>query len=396
MNVDILASTAEHWGEIIDCRSLVLSVDYYSLSKKDTLKIAEDVIQWLKEKLLERFWVRHYLCEKGVRKEIILPKIIEQFERQNNVFYRMEAMVLSPVVHDLKTYQSYMRCVSIPYSHGIFGFSPGVSADFADYWNTLFPDGKPEPELLKQNILRIFREEGRKYLGGYYSSDASALVNILPYQQKKDCYYGTVRIKISSFCLNGQQNEMAEALAEFAVFLSKNYHNLNAHVLLCPDTAGITPYKTLFGGGDYTDGSHEDANCTRREWYPTYYLSGAEWFNIVSPLAQQHIPCSAEDSGARGINVKNAAEGPLIVKSSKTILDFGISDALEMKKWLYPALYPGMSSVLLRMLFRDSKADIHYPRNDWRIVPVFEDEINVMNEYLVFSSRRTGDGLREP
>lgn len=384
MENNLFTSTAEHWGEPIDCRKLTLDGDYYFLSPEAALAMAEDITNWLADLLADSFWVRRCLDHKGVRREFVVPKLIEMLQTRNFVYYTEEAMALSPVVYNLKTYQSYLRR---SYIHGSPELDFMVAQDYPRFWNGLFPEGKPDPEQLKQSILRIFRETGKKQIGGYYTADVSTVFSIYPYRNHPNLYHGTICISFSAFCLNSRLDEMAEYFAQFAEYLSRTYRKLNIQVALRPYHGSTTPYMHLFGAHSRTDGSHEDVNCMANEWYPTYYLQGVEWYNSLSPLTQQHLSHSAV---SEVFQIKETAEGALTVKATKPISRFDIPDAVEMKKWLLPTLYPGMNDFRLRSLFYDSiapKSMSTFPRCTWAILPVFEDEIYILPDYLVFRSK---------
>lgn len=384
MELELFTSTAEHWGEAIDCRCLSLTADFYSLSAQSAIELASDIIVWLSDITTKRFWVRRCVGQRSVRQDRVIQKLREEMQARNFAFYTEEAMAVSPVVYNLKTYQDYLRK---SYIHGSPAIRSDVSVDYPDVWNALFPENDTDPQRIRENILKIFREEGRIHKGGFYMPDASISLKILPYRNQPGGYYGAVGIHFSSFGLNSQRDDLAEHFAEFAEYLSQTYRNLNIQVALQPRSVCKSCYMEVFGTGGYIDGSHIENNCLKTEWYPSYYLPGVEWYNSISPLTQQHL-CHAP--AHTSFHVQNMTCGNLAVKSLKPISEFDISDGLEMKKWLQPALIPGMSSIPLRTLFYDRIAKDSmsvFPRSTWAVVPVFEEEIAVLPNYLTFDSK---------
>jgi hypothetical protein len=60
---------------------------------------------------------------------------------------------------------------------------------------------------------------------------------------------------------------------------------------------------------------------------------------------------------------------------------------MEVKRFLYPALYPGRCAIPLSV-FRNKiqkESMSNFPRSNWAVVPMFENEIEIVSTYLVFS-----------
>ena len=385
MELERFSSTAEFWGEAIDCRQLILTAGFYSLTANNVIAMVSDMIEWLSQQLSGRFWVRRCVAQRSIRRDQVVSRIQDELHLHNFVVYTEEAMAVSPVVYNLKTYQKYMRN---NYIYGSPTLKSNLSVDYPKFWETLWKEKEKSQDEILRNILSIFREEGRKHVGGYNLPDVSTSINILPYRNQPSWYYGTINIRFSAFGLNYQLDEMADKLKEFAKHLAQAYKNANIQVALQPPSAHKNSYMQLFGEHSYTDGSHINANCQKTEWYPTYYLPSVEWYNSLSSLAQQHL--SAVYKRSSEVYSEEFLEGTLIVKSTKPISKFDITDALEMKKRLYPALCPGESSISLRTLFPEVLHEERmtvFPRSTWAIVPVFEEEIDIISNYLVFTSR---------
>lgn len=82
------------------------------------------------------------------------------------------------------------------------------------------------------------------------------------------------------------------------------------------------------------------------------------------------------------------AAAPL-VKSNKSVEKFDVDDSLNLKRLLYPALFPGGCSFSLRRLFEKDVVNAFmasFPRSDWANVPVFDEEISIVGTDLVISS----------
>ena len=156
---------------------------------------------------------------------------------------------------------------------------------------------------------------------------------------------------------------------------------------------GNSPYMRYFGSHLRKDGSHEQAECAPHEWYSTYYLNGIEWANIISPLAQGHFPTEwfNEANISNGIQIQKLQNGCILAKMSSSIEEYDITDSIVMKRTLLPALFPGGSYIPLKALFKpivNNSFMVNFPRSDWAIVPVLDDEVYVVGTDLVFQSNK--------
>lgn len=378
-------STALFAGEPIDCRCLILAAEFYNLSRQQTQEMADDFTQWIEDFVREKFVIRIMVGGKWVGKAKRLHNLKTTLDAQMGWAYGMEGMALSPVVHSLKTFNGYFQNVH----RGLYRsmhIQRGVSIDYRDFWNNLFAE-KMDSYQIKQNILRIFREESKYLLSTYDLPDVQAYMTCTPYKKKPDLYYGSFAIHLSSACAGQVLSEISNEFSLFARYLSEKYVKLNARVMLQPNIGPFcNPYMSLFSTLTHVDGSHEENNCTKNEWYSTYYIPGVEWFNIISPLAKTHL--SEIPFAQPTIAAERLSGGGLAIGSTKSILAFDVRDALELKKLVYPALFPGMRTISLRTLFQDEiaqKSMSVFPRSNWALIPVFEEEVDVVYTNLVFS-----------
>ena len=142
-----------------------------------------------------------------------------------------------------------------------------------------------------------------------------------------------------------------------------------------------------FGNNLIEDNSYEDAQCSPKEWFPTYYLCGVEWFNILSPQAKYHIREMASHQNRTDIYIHMHDSGSLLVKSTKPITQYSYDDACEIKRIVLPALFPGKNAIPLRAIYPWSGSQRVYawcPRNDWAIVPVVQTELKIIGTDIVF------------
>ncbi len=391
-------STTEQIGEIIDCRCLIFAFEFYQLPTNSIEDLCTDVVRGVDNFLKDKFVRKQFdVFEKSITADKALKQLHDCIERTLPWSYRTEAFVLNTIVNNVKSMNKYMRTAEVVLAEKKLYLA---SRDYAEYWKKMFPNGRPDNESIRQNILRLFREENKKVMTGFGSPDVEASISIYPYKSDSQKYRGHFSMRIASYCLGDSLSDMAQKFAECGKYISERYVNVNARIMLQPiESSETSPYMRYFGNYDAKlDQSHLQTKCTDKEWYPTYYLPGVEWTNIISPLARKHIPqIDAQTKLPEGIAAKEMNGGGLLVSTTKKIDQYQVADALVMKQLLYAALYPGGSYMILSKLFQPTyfwwweSSLVTFPRNNWAIVPIFEEEIKIVSTYLVFSSKETKD-----
>ena len=388
-----LQSTAEYYGELIDCRALTFSFEFYQFTEKMAIDLSTELLFWMEELLKEGFIIkRASLKNRNTTVEKALIELKECIQSHVGWDYILSAYVVSPIVYNKKTMTCFERKKNLELP-AVSGIDLGVSPGYPQYWKELFPNGREDDEMIRQKIIRLFREEGRRYKNEYCYCDIQSLISIHSYRNNRNLFYGSYHIDFSALCLKEQLPEMSMEFLRFAKQIAEKYVNLNARVRLQP--VGET-HRRYFKGYDMLDKSHLKAECSISEWYCSYYLKEVEWMNIVSPLTQTHLQNHISNMNVPdSVLVKEMNGGGLLVGARKSIKEYDISDALALKRLLYPALYPGLSSYTLRDLFRERDRYKgckenwglgKYPRSDWAIVPVFEEEIKIVATYLVITT----------
>ncbi|MBQ8814996.1 MAG: hypothetical protein IJZ85_10945 [Lachnospiraceae bacterium] len=385
-----ILSTAEQVGNVIDGRELTLAIEFYRLSQTQVKAFCEDALCWLEE-LTDNGFVRKRFDSSN--KSTTQQKALMELQRRIHAglywSYGMEGFVYSPVVYNIKSMNQYRRrAVEILHEKKL----DWTSVDYVAYWDELFPEGRPDDDQIKQNIVRLFNEEKRKAMTGFGMPDVHASISICSYESNPGLYWGYFRVRFSAYSLNRYVNEVARRFVEFGLHMSETYINVNARVQLQPPVIGYScSHMRYFGTDGRVDQSHVKEKCMAAEWYPTYYLPGVEWMNIISPLVRKHIPdVNGQNAHSKDVTISELNGGGLLIGSTKEIDQYQIVDARMLKHLLYPALYPGSSYITLSKLFRpkEQRGKLHlmtFPRNNWAIVPMFEEEIKIVSTYLVFS-----------
>jgi len=385
---NVLQSTLLSYGEVIDCRQLAVRYDFYMLTQEAVSCMCKDIIAWISELLGDQFITRWDLDGRVVSAKK-LQSIPERFMSDyKSLSFGCEGYVKSPLAHNLKTLRELRfekkSAIRTSAAH------TGLSVDYREYWNSLFPDGRPGDKEIVAAIHRLFSED--RHIRSLCSiPDLFCHASAHRYSKHPGQYRGSFMLGLNHFCLDGQCDAYADRFLEFACRMAERYKNLNAYVMLEPSGVGIfgmlqMPYKRYFGGKYGYDDSHLDADCAPVEWYDTYNLQGVEWANIISPLAQTHFESPIAE--APEVVVKSLPGETVLVRHAKPMSQYNVAAAKQVKQVLQPALYCGGSYIPLKELFCGQVSDFHmlrFPRCDWAIVPMLDGEIRISGNALVFS-----------
>jgi len=381
MQMNYRSSTAQNR---IDCRSLSLHFEYYELTKKQILVMFEETASFLRGILAGQCVSKHLVCERSVREDRLIQAATNAMTDKGYLTYSMQAYVKNQIVHNWETMQSYAKRLV----HALNCSNDSImSEDYLQYWRELFPSRPEDPQMIKKGILQIFHQKGKYCIGLYPTSDIQACFIAAPYNKEHSLYHGFFRLDFCAYCLDDNLLTMAEQLCHLAMSHYLQYRHLNARVLLQPLVIGNEgAHKQYFRGDRRLDGSHIQNNCTPAEWYSTYYLEGCEWLNIIAPRSCEHLAKSRKPQDP-SVLIQDLMGGGIMVQSAKTILEYDVDDALRIKEYLYPALYPGSSRVALRELFGpENDFAFSYPRPKWEIVPILDDEIKIVGREMFYSS----------
>lgn len=390
---DRLISAAPFVKNPLDCRKLKLSLSFHMLKAEQVSELANRIVRFAEQLAGDEIITSWSYEHKNVSAKQAKERLSSRFDPAVGLSVGFEGYIRSPVIHNvatLKKHQSFVTKVNPVYMYS-WPYFDMDSVDYHEYFDELFIDGKPDNSELIKKIYHIFCEPNRRFLWFHAHADLAFRFSAKQYQSHPEYYYGEAAFGISAFSAGDIQDLVADAMEDFATTLSKEYVNINALIGLQPKGITDDPYMRYFGLHGVQDGSHEDAACTAREWYPYYYLHGIEWLNIVSPQTKELI-LNPYVPKRDGILVCEIPGGSLKVQSAKPISAYSLETALAMKHILRDTLYPGKTAVSLKSLFPKVGQDRVYswcPRSDWAIVPIEEHEIGIIGTDLVYISENS-------
>lgn len=385
-NIESIPSCEDSY---FDCRSLGLRCEFYQLPRINMTELAIDIYEWLRGIYAGTFIVEFAFNARHLNSiSQFVAKLGSSVDNSEMWNFSTEGFVrCSMLDNNIRTALKKTKLMRT--NSGSLPSSPSI--DYKNFWENKFPHGRCENDELIHNINSFFCEPSRFYIGHVYIPDVESILVANTYKNNKDLYYASFSFDIRKACIERKIDLFANSFAEFLKYLSSKYVNVNGRVMLQPiNFLGDSPHMRYFSKNLVTDESHLEAGCTEKEWYRTYYVCGAEWCNVISPLARSHLSQPETQIKHSGeLKIGNLAGGGLLVASNKDISSVDVEDLRPIKQILYDALYPGSWSISIRDMFRLASKGSYLlcPRNNWCIVPMMEGEIEIESTYLVYRKK---------
>lgn len=384
--MDDWVSMATTFYEPIDCRMVQLEIDFHNASKQQLFELAEHCARSIDNILSEGCFCQWRFGGRHLSYISLLTKI-SQCTRDFD--FSFEADILSNVVYNSKTFRAYDRFIQQESIGHWIDYS--VSSDYFKFFDSCFAK-LDNPNKYKDAIIRIFNEPGKYKRSMWRQHDASGYFMSYPYVNNTSMYRGTFRLQIALKCLGSTVTSFSEKLIHIVLRSIGILPSISSRISLSPLSApsACSPHMVYFGGDISKESIPIEVGCLDNEWYPYYYFCGVEWFNLLSPLQASHL------SDQVTLNNKNEQmelaaypNGSILVKLNKPIESMDVDDLVDVKKYLYKALYPGKSMINLNYLLdKTAYGFLAKPRQEWEYIPIFSDEIEIDNQYVVFSIKK--------
>ena len=96
-----LISTAEHYGEAIDCRCLSFAFEFYQMSDKLIVDLSTEMVLWLNSFLKDGFISKRFdMHNKSITVEKALSQLKMMVQLQKGWSYGQEAYAASSIVYN--------------------------------------------------------------------------------------------------------------------------------------------------------------------------------------------------------------------------------------------------------------------------------------------------------
>lgn len=363
-------SVAMHLGEIIDCRYLTLAMEYHDLDITQTKALVLDALEFIACQLGDDLICAWKINNRSMSMKSMRQWVDTVLEKGASGIH-FEAYRKSEKIstqQQIRLWNNYLRreaSLTIrPHS--------GWSVDFADYWNKrILPYAKDKPAL-KQALVQMFQEPGRYLQSVCWTPDVDGAIFPGGFDERN----GRILFSVSSYALGEELEKTAQHWKEILIAFAEKYRNLDGRVMLQPKVMTYgSPHMSYFDDGR--------KDCEG--------LPGVEWANVLSPQAQEWLTWTVEQvPQSEGIQCAQLAGGGLLLASRKAVKDYDVADALQLKMLIKDALYPGPGigyalSVIMRPV-TPGQSNTHFPRANWAVVPILEEEIQIVESMLRFEA----------
>lgn len=377
-------------GKKCDVRSLCMTIDFFLLNKEQAESISHKFLRFVQD-----FWRDSFVTDLAVdgkmgRRQPLSTLLQNQMDTANLWGFYGFANVKGPEMCKPKDIKVYSHKVD-------FEIAPILmhrhTNNFIPFFHELFPNGRPaEDEELIKKIYEIFYAEGKALVDYNLGPDANVWYSAGRHRKLDDRHHGRFYIEVMFMAIEDCVDEVSEVFADFIRDVAEEYQNVNGHIMLQPTRySGNSPYLRYFHsyGGDY---DYDEDLFDDEEGQKYSYLQGVEWANVMSPLVLErgndweNVPAGIQTS-----KLKNA----LYVQSEVPISQYDVPQAILLKEYLLPGLYPGRSARSIRrvvfpydgMIGSAGMFSTNAPRHEWEIVPVLPGEIHVCYTDLVFMAK---------
>ena len=261
-----------------------------------------------------------------------------------------------------------------------------VSSDYLQVFNRYLPDIN-DPEKAKEAILSLFYEKGRKKLALWRQHDATAFFLLFDHRENVELRHGSFDFRIALKCLDDPE-AFSNKLVDFLVGVTDITPNINARIALSPIDipADCSAHSRYFGNPErsYLESLGELVGLTLSDYY---HINGAEWFNLLSPMLTARLFGSRKNEPRYAdVTVEKLGTGNTVVRATSSIDKLEPCDLANVRRYLYPVLYPGTMEYFLKH-YNDRTRRSYWarPRLEWELLPIFPEEIIVKEDSILFA-----------
>jgi len=383
-------SVINNSDEIIDCRKLQMEIEAFDIDIFQVKQMAESIYRESRSLLAENLLSEWHFDEKNSSKKVkesSIPMLINNAE--DWISFSCDSYVADDADKIKRTFKAYDNFYQASVERE--SLKSTMSADYIDFFSGKFANIN-DSDAVRTAVLQLFNETGKVYLNTWHGPDISMNFSSLPFHNNKERYRAEFRISFNISCIGGYIISLSEKMAEIAVKIASGVPNVSARIGLTPAFAVERMSGHMKYFGNYcNDGRQRDNGLWDIEWYPFAYSCGVEWFNILSPLQRSNVPSVLEDAEQYDeCDVYEIEGGGIVVRSKKDVLNTDIPELASMKSLMYDALYPGMREYKLNHLDFGSFCELiksFKPRSCWERIPIFDDEIEVLEDRIIFKHR---------
>lgn len=371
----------------VDSRYLFLEAEYFDLTREQADSLIEAFVVWCEGLFSEGFVTDWDCCGLKSRWKTGKPeKLLSAFREDGIRNFGLSGAVRCNTIYNKTSYRTYLRTQR--YSMPGRPKGSDVSEDYWAFYRTQAAKIKSGELDWISGILSFFEEPHRVRRTILDPEELLGVATKFPYWANDGLFHGDLWLQVPIYCLGDGLHEMANAFSAFLEHWAGELSNLNGRVAISPfnGVSKWSGYMRYFGSDEEKMAPPPPQGYIPVEWYKYAYLCGAEWFNVVSPLVQTHLPTLwADAQKTEGILANRHSNGNISLKLDQDPETADVEDLRKMKDLLYDGLYPGMGT-MMKSHFLDPEwtGMLTKPRMDWERIPIRREEILETEDAIIF------------
>ena len=371
----------------VDSRYLFLEAEYFDLTREQADSLIEAFVVWWEGLFSEGFVTDWDCCGLKSRWKTGKPeKLLSAFREDGIRNFGLSGAVRCNTIYNKTSYRTYLRTQR--YSMPGRPKGSDVSEDYWAFYRTQAAKIKSGELDWISGILSFFEEPHRVRRTILDPEELLGVATKFPYWANDGLFHGDLWLQVPIYCLGDGLHEMANAFSAFLEHWAGELSNLNGRVAISPfnGVSKWSGYMRYFGSDEEKMAPPPPQGYIPVEWYKYAYLCGAEWFNVVSPLVQTHLPTLwADAQKTEGILANRHSNGNISLKLDQDPETADVEDLRKMKDLLYDGLYPGMGT-MMKSHFLDPEwtGMLTKPRMDWERIPIRREEILETEDAIIF------------
>lgn len=375
---------ADQLGSCVDGRVLYLNLEYcnvpFELMKETAIAFYQFTSDFYQDQFVSQW------CFSGGERLYYPRDVIRELKDDRSIaIFNVEANVKTPSCYSKMHFREFKR--RLLYDTTLR--RQEYALDFDAYYKSRIEPVLMDAERLREATIKLFLEQDRKPFLTYNTADSNGGFFSMPEQLGSTYYHGSLSLSIAVGCLGDRLNHAAKIFAD-------ELQNLCVLLGTASGRVSVCPYAYAIGNNVYTRYYRErdlpviDEEMPERilphNWNRVAYLRGFEWANVLSPQAAKKIaPALVSKSAEGAVSVEMLSNHGAFVQLNMPIDAVDVDDLLILKRFLYPALYPGKSSTAaVTPVIRGLTPAQFFPRCRWERIPFFPEEIKVENGLIIF------------
>ena len=374
-------SMSGFYGTDTDCRVLFFRIEFSHVHQERVMEAALEYYRFVNAFYHDEFVSLWQLEKEG---KFCSPRKFEAAIKDLNETPGMvvESNAISSGIYNKSQLRNYLKS----HSRNQFDARP-FSLGYDRYFDKYIRPAIGDPDKLKSAVFALFSESGKTPIDKYEGADSVGIFHSMPDCLGSTYAHGFISFTIAVGCLLGNVDQTAE-------IFETEMRRLCIVLGLAGGRTGITsfpmhittepyPYWKYFGSRKLHTSDPLIPEEHPSNWEKVSYCWGCEWSNVISPVARRRLSPEPLDKGLKSfIEVEELPSNGLAVKLKRDLSTVDVNDLMKVKRFLYPALYPGKTGIPIEYL--SPMCPTIALRHHWERIPIFYDEIRIENGYIIF------------